>query len=131
MHPYYATLGNFATARIRPTRQLMTVGRIDRRRIEAVGVLNLDPTLGGRSAPLEFADDVADHIGEPVLSLDYTGRVFVRRHSNIIISSTTANNTTWLVREINLGFYLSLQYVGRGQHRDKLGLAMDADFDHG
>lgn len=62
------------------------LGRIDRRRIEAVGVLNLDPTLGGRSAPLEFADDVADHIGEPVLSLDYTGRVFVRRRSNITIS---------------------------------------------
>jgi hypothetical protein len=51
-----------------------------------VGVLNLDPTLGGRSAPLEFADDVADHVGEPVLSLDYTGRVFVRRRSNITIS---------------------------------------------
>ena len=41
----------------------------DRRRIEVVGVLNLDPTLDGRSAPLEFADDVADHIGEPVISL--------------------------------------------------------------
>jgi len=34
-----------------------------------VGVLNLDPTLGGRSAPLEFTDDVADHIDEPVISL--------------------------------------------------------------
>ena len=41
----------------------------DRRRIEVVGVLNLDPTLGGRSAPLEFTDDVADHIDEPVISL--------------------------------------------------------------
>jgi len=63
----------------------MAVGRIDRRRIEAVGVLNLDPTLGGRSAPLEFADDVADHIGEPVLSPDYTGRVFIRRQ--VILAS--------------------------------------------
>jgi hypothetical protein len=79
----------------------LAVGWIDRRRIEAVGVLNLDPTLGGRSAPLKFADDVADHIDEPVMSLsDYTGRL-AWRHSNISIYSALTNNTAWLFLKIN------------------------------
>jgi len=94
-------------------RRLLVAGGIDRRRIEAVGVLNLDPTLGGRSAPLKFADDVADHIDEPVIShSDYTGR-FAWRHSNISIYSTATNNTVWLFWKIITEIYPSLQHVGR------------------
>jgi len=61
-----------------------------------VGVLNLDPTLGGRSAPLKFVDDVADHIDEPVMSRsEYTGRA-IWRQNNITIYSISSNNAVWL-----------------------------------